>query len=73
MSSPTKTAQQSFAFGKNNLQMAKVSEYAEVNLYVRSALSEMCWGLEHLSIGLRATYMLIEELQKEVRQLKQSR
>lgn len=73
MSSPTKTAQLAFSSGKYAMQLAKVSENTEVNTYVRSTLSEICWGLEHMSIGLRATYMLIEELQKEIRQLKQSR
>lgn len=73
MSSPTKTAQLAFSSGKYAIQTAKTSENVEVNLYVKSTLSEICWGLEHMSIGLRATYMLIEELQREVRQLKQSR
>lgn len=73
MSSPTKTAQLAFSSGKYAIQMAKVSENAEVSLYMKSAISELCWGLEHMSIGLRATYMLIEELQREIRQLKQSR
>jgi hypothetical protein len=38
-----------------------------VDLHMRSALSNMAWGLKNLSIGVRATYMLLEELQKDLR------
>jgi hypothetical protein len=40
------------AFEKNN-QMA--------DMMMASAMAEMCTGLRHLSEGLRATYLLIEQ------------
>lgn len=73
MSSPSKTAQYSFSLAKITLQGAKSNEYADLNFALKSSLMEISWGLENLAVGLRATYMLIEELQREVRQLKQSR
>lgn len=73
MTSPTKTAEDAFRFAKHQLQLAKASEYAELNHHLKGAIMEISYGLEHLSVGLRATYMLLEEVQREVRQLKQAR
>ena len=69
MSSPTKTAEDAFQFAMNTLQNVKTNTTDEVNLNVRSALSNMAYGLKHLSVGLRATYILLEDVQKELRQL----
>jgi hypothetical protein len=37
------------------------------NRYLSSAVREMAEGLQHLSDGLRATYILLEEVQKSQR------
>jgi hypothetical protein len=58
MSTPTETAESSFQFAMNVLQQVKTNSNDEVNLYVRSALSNMAWGLKNLSVGVRATYVL---------------
>ena len=57
----------------NTLQNVKTNTTDEVNLNVRSVLSNMAYGLKHLSVGLRATYILLEDVQKELRQLNQTR
>jgi hypothetical protein len=68
MSRPTATAEDAFQFAMNELQQVKTNTNDEVNLHVRSALSNMAYGLKNLSVGLRATYMLLEEVQKDLRQ-----
>jgi len=73
MSTPTETAESSFQFAMNVLQQVKTNSNDEVNLYVRSALSNMAWGLKNLSVGVRATYVLLEQVQKELRQNNQAR
>jgi hypothetical protein len=70
MSSPTKTAEEAFQFAMNVLQQVKTTQSDEVNLFLRSALSNMAYGLKHLSVGVRATYMLLEDVQKELRQIR---
>jgi len=72
MSSPTKTAEDAFQFAMNRLQEVKTNN-EEMNANVRSALSNMAYGLKNLSVGVRATYILLEEVQKELRQLNQMR
>jgi hypothetical protein len=67
MSTPTATAEDAFQFAMNELQQVKTNMNDEVNLHVRSALSNMAYGLKNLSVGLRATYMLLEEVQKDLR------
>ena len=44
MSSPTKTAEDAFQFAMNTLQQVKTNTTDEVNLNVRSALSNMAYG-----------------------------
>ena len=72
MSSLTKTAEDAFQFAMNRLQEVKTNN-EEMNANVRSALSNMAYGLKNLSVGVRATYILLEEVQKELRQLNQMR
>ena len=49
----------------------KTVDSAEVNPNIKVALMNNAWGLKNLSIGLRATYILLEDVQKELRLLKQ--
>jgi hypothetical protein len=72
MSSPTKTAEDAFQFAMNRLQEVKTNDEA-MNANVRSALSNMAYGLKNLSVGLRATYILLEEVQREMRQYNSTR
>ena len=44
-----------------------------MDMHERSALSNMAYGLKNLAIGLRATYMLLEEVQRDLRQYNQFR
>jgi hypothetical protein len=73
MSSPTKTAEDAFQYAMMTLQHVKTDANDEINPNVRSALSNMAYGLKHLWVGLRATYMLLEEVQRELRQHNQTR
>jgi hypothetical protein len=73
MTTPTKTAEDAFQFAMNVLQQVKTNTNDEMNLNVRAALSNMAYGLKNLSIGLRATYMLLEDVQKDLRQYNQTR
>ena len=67
MSTPTQTAEDAFQFAIHELQQVKTTMNDEVDIHLRSALSNMAWGLKNLSIGLRATYILLEEVQKDLR------
>jgi hypothetical protein len=68
MGTPTETAEDAFQFAMQQLQLVKTTmDDQVVDLHMRSALSNMAWGLKNLSIGVRATYMLLEEVQKDLR------
>jgi hypothetical protein len=67
MSRPTATAEEAFQFAMHELQQVKTTTNDQVDLHLRSALSNMAYGLKNLSIGMRATYMLLEEVQKDLR------
>lgn len=69
MDRPTEIAEDAFQFAVNELQQVKFNMNDEMNLHVRAALSNMAYGLKNLSVGLRATYMLLEDVQKDLRQL----
>jgi hypothetical protein len=71
MGRPTETAEEAFQFAMHELQQVKTTTNDQaVDLHLRSALSNMAWGLKNLSIGVRATYMLLEEVQKDLRRAK---
>ena len=67
MGTPTEIAEDAFQFAMHELQQVKTTMNDEVDMHPRSALSNMTWGLKNLSIGVRATYMLLEEVQKDLR------
>ncbi len=67
MDKPTEIAEDAFKFAMHELQQVKYNTTEEVNLHVRSALSNMAWGLKNLSIGVRATYVLLEQVQRDLR------
>jgi hypothetical protein len=67
MSRPTEAAEDAFQFAMHELQQVKTTADDQVDLHLRSALSNMAFGLKNLSVGLRATYMLLEEVQKDLR------
>ena len=69
MDKPTEIAEDAFQFAKRELQNVKTTLHDKDGLdyHLRSALSNMCWGLENLSIGLRATYILLEQVQRDLR------
>lgn len=71
MTTPTKTAESSFAFAKNHLHGIK-AEGDDLHPALKVALMNMCWGFENLAIGLRATYMKLEQVEKELQKLKRS-
>jgi hypothetical protein len=66
MSRPTDDAKAYFSMGKArfntamSMAAAKGGNTMEYNLTM--GLLDMCTGLENLNIGLRATYMLLEEI-----------
>lgn len=68
MTSLTKTAESSFSFAKNHLQGVKANG-DDLHPALKTALMNMCWGLENLAIGLRATYMKLEDVERELRRL----
>jgi hypothetical protein len=68
MGTPTETAESAFQFAMEQLQQVKTTMNDQtVDLHMRSALSNMCWGLKNLSVGVWATYVLLEEVQKDLR------
>ena len=71
MSRPTAIAEDAFQFAMHELAQVKTNTNDEMNLHVRAALSNMAYGLKNLSVGLRATYMLLEEVQKDLRPIQQ--
>jgi hypothetical protein len=66
MASPTQEAEQSFTAVIHEISRSKSSD-GELNFHLRVALMTMAAGLRSLSVGVRATYMLLEEVQKELR------
>jgi hypothetical protein len=58
MSRPTEIAENAFQFAMHELQEVKTTTNDQVDLHLRSALSNMAYGLKNLSIGVRATYIL---------------
>ena len=44
MSSPTETAEDAFQFAMHELQQVKTTTNDEVDMHLRSALSNMAWG-----------------------------
>jgi len=72
MTTPTKTAESSFAFAKNHLHQTK-AEGDDLHPALKTALMNMCWGFENLAIGLRATYIKLEQVEKELQKLNQTR
>ena len=66
MTSPTKTAESSFSFAKNHVQRVK-AKGDDLHPGLQTALMNMCWGLEHMAIGLRATYMKLEEVERQLK------
>jgi hypothetical protein len=71
MTSPTKTAEAGFAFAKNHLH-AIDAKGTDLHPALKTALMNMCWGMENMAIGLRATYMKLEEVERELQRLKRS-
>jgi hypothetical protein len=69
MDKPTVIAEDAFQFAKSELRNVKTTLESKDGLdyHLRSALSEMAWGLQNLSIGLRATYILLEQVQRDLR------
>jgi hypothetical protein len=67
MARPTETAEDAFQFAMHELQQVKTAMNDPVNMHLTAALSNMAFGLKNLSIGVRATYMLLEEVQKDLR------
>jgi hypothetical protein len=68
MDRPTAIAEDAFKFAMNELQQVKFNTTDEMNLHVRAALQNIAYGLGNLSKGLRATYILLEQVQKDLRQ-----
>src|SRR5437763_44115 len=52
MGTPTEVAEDAFQFAMQQLQLVKTTmDDQVVDLHMRSALSNMAWGLKNLSIG----------------------
>jgi hypothetical protein len=73
MSSPTKDAEQSFSIAMQEFNKHFVNNADQDDVHLNRGYLNMCAGLRSLTVGVRATYMLLEEVQKEVRALKQQR
>ena len=58
MSRPTAIVEDAFQFAMRELQQGKTNSNEEMNIHLRAALSNMAHGLQNLSDGLRATYIL---------------
>jgi hypothetical protein len=73
MATPTQRAEQLFSSAKNKIQNTTAEAYGEGRIAgeLREGLADMVDGLSHLAAGVRATYMLLEEVQKSVDQLRQ--
>jgi hypothetical protein len=67
MTRPTETAEEAFQFAMRELQQVKPGGSDEMGLHERAALSNIAWGLKNLSIGVRATYVLLEQVQNDLR------
>ena len=68
----TKTAESSFSFAKTHLQGTK-AEGDDLHPALKTALMNMCWGFENLAVGLRATYIKLEQVEKELQKLNRTR
>ena len=73
MSSPTKDAEVSFKEAAHLFDIVSINKSPSMEKNAIDAHRAMCYGLRNLSIGVRATYQLLEEVQKELRLLSQSR
>lgn len=71
-SSPTKDAESAFVFVMHHLQGIE-AKGDDLHPATKVALMNLAWGMKNLSVGVRATYMLLESVQKEVRQLNAAR
>ncbi len=74
MSSPTKAAEDAFNFAKQSFGKLQHSDDKGLQtMNMSRGLLNLAAGLENLSKGVRATYMLLEEIQKEMQQQNQGR
>jgi len=75
MSKPTNEAQASFSTARQDAEKAvnfirsqqilsKIDRSGDVEL--ANAVASMALGLYHLSVGLRATYVLLEEINRKL-------
>jgi hypothetical protein len=71
MGRPTEDAEHHFALARNAAANAVLTSPADSDLVVTGhALANIAIGLTHLSVGLRATYMKLEEIEQQMRLLK---
>ena len=73
MSSPTKDAEQAFSHAMSEFNQHFVNNKDPDDMHLNRGYLNMVYGLKSLSVGVRATYMLLEEVQKELRLLNQTR
>ena len=67
MSSPTESAEKIFQTAINNFNLAQtqlVNKQTEGLIMMGLGLQQTAWGMKHLSVGLRATYILLEKVER---------
>ncbi len=71
MGKPTEDAEYFFENARVTLGRLLLKSPAEADAtYLAAALGNMAWGLKHLSVGLRATYIELQEVKRLLQQQK---
>ena len=65
---PTQRAEYHFGHAKTHFLNTMAGQDANIPEELRSGLEDMADGMKSLSAGLRATYQLLEEVQKMLQQ-----
>lgn len=71
MSSPTQSAQNRFTLALREMEQVwgNDNEQNPINAAMRDSLKQFMRGMGDMAVGLRATYQLIEQMQKDLQAL----
>jgi hypothetical protein len=73
MTRPTETAQSDFGYAFDHFKtVAQLSKIDSPEHGLAMGLTEMCTGLQELSSGVRATYMVLEEIRRMLQRSSES-
>jgi hypothetical protein len=72
MASPTQMAERSFVRAKSDFENTTGQAYGQGQIpgEMREGLAHLCDGLRQVSVGLRATYALLEDVQQAIAEVK---